>query len=557
MSETAPELFVAAQNEMLQGRYENAIAFAKRGIALDPRNATALHGVAVLCFQSNKWEDAAEYSFRACVEQMSKHNIAVLFEISKYKAGYQLARDRLLKLLEIYPDSIPVLRTLGALYERTGYRSLAKKYFEIAVLKSRDVEQFLQYGKLFPFQDAGLLFNTLSRIPPTDAASPQDRVTYEMEMVTRKEHAERAARGMGIMAASVDELFFNFARNEGNAVELLVDPLLARHPNEAFLHYAKASCLIIRKEYEQADKYFKYLAQKKPDHLYANVSFSEAFYQDLVNQNEDAVFGTLPDLVTIKKTEFKDGPIIFLSSDFNYYENFARPMLTSIERMSPHTQVHLHIINLPEQQITSVLEFCKRLETLNLAITAEHASVSTREYYHAIRFVRFYQLLKRYQLPLVVMDVDAILHRDIRPELEAFGDADIALSAHTGMWPVWNQFRAGIVGIKPTTSGLQYSRLIALYILFFYAKDQLRWGIDQAALYIIYTFMLNHNIAPAIKLWGDQIMAGDCDDSAVIWCKSGNAKFEQTKALDGESAEMDSPYIKYMQALDDLGYGFE
>src|SRR5581483_7209710 len=101
-----------------------------------------------------------------------------------------------------------------------------------------------------------------------------------------------------------------------------------------------------------------------------------------------------------------------------------------------------------DAQIQAAVQFKQEVPSLRVAISAEQpwiqnqGKAAARAYYHAIRFIRFYQHSRAYRGPLWLMDVDALFNRDPSSMYSRLEGADIAIRVRPGRLEPWNQFNA-------------------------------------------------------------------------------------------------------------------
>jgi tetratricopeptide (TPR) repeat protein len=549
-------MLATAQSKLNAGKLDEALDWAGKILDLQPTNVGILTVAAKIAFQLGRFEAAADFAGRAYEYAPSVESGLVAAETYKRIRRYDDARDLYVKALQAAPQHEQGLAGLADLYERAGYRSLAIETYERCLGVKFAIENYHQYSKLLPYRQSPRLYQTLLKAGPQTQVSSGRRILYAVELAIQKERNERFARGLPQTATSLDELFFKFAVAERDAAEQCVDQILAQEPTLEVAQFIKASSLVMRGRAREAEAYFRSIEANNPTHLAANVVYDEPFYKRLEAASDDELFGALPAVTDVVAMPAGDGPIYFVSCDYNYFLNFARPMLSSINTVSPQSNVHVHIIATGENDLGAVTAFCASLKQLRTAISVEIAPETTREYYHAIRFVRLYQYLQRYRQAMCILDVDALLHQDLRPILSSLGEVDVGLTAHTGIWAPWNQFRAGVVALMPTLGGVGYARLVAAYIAAFLRQKKVRWGVDQVALYAVYLFLADQRRAPRIKLLDGLMLDSECVDGGVIWCNSGTSKFERPIKLRNEPTSPDSPQVKYCDALDRLGYAF-
>lgn len=158
-----------------------------------------------------------------------------------------------------------------------------------------------------------------------------------------------------------------------------------------------------------------------------------------------------------------------------------------------------------------------------------------RTTYHAVRFILFYQFLKRARGALWMMDVDALFNRSPGELFASIGDKDCAFRIRPGRIEPWNQFSAGIVG--STKNALPYFKAIAQYLTA--TKDRWFWGIDQFAMYAAY-----QHVKPSISFLDDKVFNLDCTPEGVVWILGGSDKF---KMLDGQEFDPSIPQGRYAE----------
>lgn len=551
MNDSTDGLIRKAYKDVQTGRYAEAEAAIRAILDKEPRNAWAFNIASRLECRRGNFDAAVNYALKACQEQPTADHVVVLAMAFAWKQDYAAARNNYRVVLEKFPQHYECLIGLAELYALTGYQSLAIRYFDQALAQDRfhPIALFLEYAKLFPCERApDLLATFMKLLPQATAASPEEHLRYQMEYVVRKEDAARAERGIGCLARGADDLFFCFAQQERDAFEAIVDTMLAKHPDLALVYEAKIFCLVSRGQRKEAIGSIRALAEAEPRGMWPCVIFDDGFYQSLEKQDDAALFGALPDMIDVTCQAFAEVPIMFLSCDYRFFTHFARAFLASINAVHPRAQVHVHVMDAPDDKIAEIAAFCAGLTSLTVAVSIERTPMPAPVYYHAIRFIRQYQLLKRYGKPVWVLDVDALLNRDLKQVMEATAAVDIAGTAHAGSWHPWIQFRAGFVAVNATDRGFAFSRLVAAYIADCHAKDKLRWGIDQMALYGVYAFLKEQGRAPALRFFDERVLDTEYRDDGILWIDGGKKKFMQISALDGEDGSPDLPLVRYRQA---------
>jgi hypothetical protein len=269
------------------------------------------------------------------------------------------------------------------------------------------------------------------------------------------------------------------------------------------------------------------------------------------------ILAKLPPLLDVMPAVFNDDPVIYLSCNYSYFVSFAMPMISSLADKGPGAQLHMHIMDAADEQLRQATAFFRGLPSLTIALSAERPDVENqglhvaRAYYHAVRFIRYYQHLVRYKRTLWLMDVDALIHRDPRELYCMLGDKDAAMRARAGRFEPWNQFNACVVAATPSAVSILYFRLIAAYIAHFHQKNGLRWGIDQFAMYGVFEYLRDGGRAPTLSLLNDRAIDYAYLEDGIIWCNSGKNKFAHMKRNPDGSLVIDDPdRAKYIQLFD-------
>src|SRR5690606_1109124 len=123
------------------------------------------------------------------------------------------------------------------------------------------------------------------------------------------------------------------------------------------------------------------------------------FHRGLEESSDARLFGHLPPVTDVTTAAFPKENVIFLACDAAYFGAFGAPMLRSLAERGPGEQVHVHIMDANDTDLASIRNFCTGLRALAIGITAEQTGQraigvqAAREYYHAIRFVRYHQIL--------------------------------------------------------------------------------------------------------------------------------------------------------------------
>ncbi len=260
------------------------------------------------------------------------------------------------------------------------------------------------------------------------------------------------------------------------------------------------------------------------------MTFAPKFYADLEDMSDDDTLRALPPYEWHKPAEgmIPGEPIAFLACDLDYYRDFAVPMLRSLDTVAPNARVHVHLMMCDRSAIPDApMPVNMTVEYMEIA-DKRTASVR-RAYYHAIRFVRMWQLAKAYACPMWLMDVDALFRNDPAAMFSLLAGG-VAFRARPGRLESWNQYNASVVGISGDDVSLRWLRLIAGFITNAWKLNQLSWGIDQLAMYGAYWYLRDCGCALDVLCLGDRAVDYDYNDDGVVWQNSGQKNLGEDRA---------------------------
>jgi tetratricopeptide (TPR) repeat protein len=558
VNETTPIILSAASAAMEKGAVGEGLDMLRRLLSVEPNNSGALDLAARAHLATGQVNQALEYAQRAVNQKPLIPFVLTLAEVMRAKGDLQGAANYFAKVLEKSPSELRALNGLGDIYDVAGYRRRAKEFYKQYLANHPDgLDVAIKYSNLLSIGELTTGLEALERAKPAVTAKAKLRLGYLNHTVVYKEWAERARRSlMPYHATRMDELFFNYAANDRDEYERLADEVLLSKPNDKQATVAKAHALLSRNRRLEAEPFFKKIGEFNPNSIYDNIRFEPCFYRHLEAMDVSQIAQSLPKVTNVLPGEFAQDHVVYLSCNHSYFFDFARTMLLSINERAKGTQVHLHVMDGNDADWAKTKEFCDSLRNLKVAITAERPGLEDRDsmtarcYYHAIRFIRLYLQIKHYRKTLWLMDVDALVHQDLRPMFAAMGSADVAFRVRPGRWEPWNQFNASVLAIAPTIKGQHYLRLIAAYVANIYQNSQLRWGVDQLAMYSVYAELADQLKAPAVHILDNKAVDYEYYDDGFVWCNSGRGKFLQLKQLaKGTQTAADMDRSRYFDAL--------
>ena len=345
---------------------------------------------------------------------------------------------------------------------------------------------------------------------------------------------------------TVDDLHFRFAAGDVAEYARIAARAVAAQPTNPAAVTQHCMALFATERDARLEPFLAPVAEILKTHVWSNVRDLEGgFYERLQAMTEAEILRGLPPIEEVATGAFADAPIVYLSCDFRYFALFARPLMRSLAANSQGAQIHVHIMNAPNDQVAGAICMADALG-LRLALTreavlpADQATPSlARAYFHAVRFVRFYQHLKAYGRTLWLMDVDGLFNRSPSEMFAQLGGADVAMRVRPGRWEPWNQFNACVVAATPTQSSMDYFRLVAAYIAHFRQAGSMQWGIDQLAMYGVYRYLGARARAPIVAALDARALDYEHVEAGILWCNSGAKKFAGSELLSCRDPESD------------------
>ncbi|MBF0305577.1 MAG: tetratricopeptide repeat protein [Alphaproteobacteria bacterium] len=188
-----------------------------------------------------------------------------------------------------------------------------------------------------------------------------------------------------------------------------------------------------------------------------------------------------------------DAPLVVVSScDGGYFDRYGRRFaetLAATAGMPFH--LHLHLIGADGGRAE---ELARRAGVASLSWTtqpdqARGAGRDRSTYYACQRFLALPRLLRHYQRPVLLLDIDLVVLRPLALLLERAGAADVAAVGGTPLLEPWNQLWADVLLLRPTPATLRFVDLVARYIGHFLDEGSPRWFLDQLALFAAWRWL--------------------------------------------------------------------
>ena len=187
-----------------------------------------------------------------------------------------------------------------------------------------------------------------------------------------------------------------------------------------------------------------------------------------------------------------EGPLVFVGCDSAYLLEHGLPFAVSLDRNSPGTRLHVHLVN-PDSAAEAMLRRIDRALTgTTLTRTSESFDFTglspefTRSYCASIRFVRLFQLLRAVRRSVLLLDIDVLVRGDLRL-VKAIADGhDCAIHTRFQSRRKRERLFASVFYAEPTPATLTYLEDVATRIASMIVTRRARWYVDQCALYDAY-----------------------------------------------------------------------
>ncbi|MGE4062690.1 MAG: tetratricopeptide repeat protein [Rhodospirillaceae bacterium] len=544
---TSPDPFESAlaqaQHANQQGDWAGAETALRKCLALQPSNGIVFGYLGMSASKLGRRAEAIELFEKAV--QLGTRPIFILALADEYEAAGMLtdAWARYKKFLKYEPTHAAALMKLGGVKDRLGDKPGARECYRLAYeANPDDIMITHKYTNAIWAKDPEKALRLTERLLEVYKDDVQNLSAVLTHVICQKEWYERIKRGlMPYHCSRVDELFFDHARDYVKQLEATSSQLVAAYPESESLRLMLATARFALKDRHGAEAIIRTAVKKTKGHIYETVRFAPEFYDELRAMPDADIARGLPPRIEVTPPCPDANGVLYLSCNYTYFYAFAFPMIVSLRERSPATPVHVHIMDADQEQTDFALAVLQRLTPLKFALSVERPrlkpnSSQAKCYYHAVRFIRYYEHLKLYGCPLWLMDVDAVINRDLKDLFAEIGSCDAAMRIRPGRLEPWNQFNACMVAASQSTTSIEYFRLIAAYIAHFQQNNSLRWGIDQLAMYGVYADMEDRGTAPSLCLLGEREVDYDYREDGFVWCNSGAGKFKHLERISNPKA---------------------
>jgi len=533
------ELMGDGDAALKSGNLAEAEKLYRAALALTPEDPVAAHQLAFVLFHTSRQQEASEILIAAVGRGALPASVMLLGEIFQ-ATGRDTDAARCYEIvLKREPANYDVLMKLGALRSNGGDKAAAADIYRRALAaRPNDFAATEKYTDAIWDTDRDTCVALRERLLASSGDNLARRIEALRLLICNKEWAARINHGqMPYHASSLNELFFHYAADNLKDLAASSAAFLEAHPNNVSARVTLATARFCLGDRHGAEAEYGMVAKALEGKIHENMRFAPTFYDELRQFTPDDLVRDLPPLLNLTPPAVSAKGVLYLSCNFLYFHAFALPMVVSLRERSPQTPVHVHIMDADDTQASFAKAFLEKLSPLKFALSVERPGLENapkmeaRCYYHAVRFIRLFQHMETYKSPLWLMDVDAVINRDLTGLFAMLDDREVAMRVRPGRFEPWNQFNACVVGAGTSAASREYFRLLAAYVAYFHRQKRLRWGIDQLAMYGVFADMQDRGQAPSVALLGEREVDYDYQESGYVWCNSGAGKFQHLARL--------------------------
>lgn len=309
-------------------------------------------------------------------------------------------------------------------------------------------------------------------------------------LVRMREKQARAAAGLHpTNADTADGLFFQFAREELAALANEAIAFLQSNPTSFVAAVLLAEAYVAVGAFSQAERVFAKLRRGSGENIALVTNFDRAFHAGLADEaNRSAA--RLPPVLAIREIPPDARQIVLTAADYPYFERFGWDFVDSFAKHNgPEIWLSLHIFDLTPEESAEVSRRLQAYPSLRWGLSTEWTGLRggegprAKEYYHAVRYLRFWQLLASRDASVWIVDTDTTFGGPVTGLFGYLGGNDLALYLSPGRFEVRNKIMALSTGAANTQAARDYFRRVAGYVGHYQNEGRLFWGIDQIALF--------------------------------------------------------------------------
>ena len=499
-----------------------------RAVLVDePENPNALHLLGVVYRQRGQPETAATLITQAlqyapALADAHANLGNVYSDMRLFESAVQ-AYEHARTLGSRGPDNdrrlVAALEAAASVHLAEGRREQARHWLERALVEAPDRVEVIQ--ALLPYYVEEDRLHALTMAARAWRLRP-DRGSFRLVWDLCNRAGEDLELARAHLAAQPDDAFRMIA--VGNALrrsrrgweaEALYRTARELEPGMPFASM-RLACLMLEQGRVEAAEHCLRAAERGDPGRIRTMQFSSAFFRKLARRPLP-----LPPAGFVPPSP-AEGIVIFAACDGAYFERFASALLHSAERNSglghrgtastAHTTLpeagdaagqtaatragaatpcryHLHVVNPPPDARERIEAHRAMLGDVAIALTTETIDTANwdderrRTWFACARFRLLPHLMEAYAAPILMLDADMLVLRDLRGLIEMASGGDVAaVATERHVCEPWNWFWADVVFFNATPRALSFADLVARYVEHHLQAAEAHWFLDQIAL---------------------------------------------------------------------------
>ena len=505
-------------------------------LAAQPNDPAILRLMASLLVRQNRPREALPIVQRYANAEPSADSLTFLSDLHYRLNAFTDYEITLARLIRMNAATSVQLRQLAKVKMVAGKIEEAQEVLRQALIRAPDdVDVMGAYGDSVagtPARAAAAFEAMLSGV-----ANTPDRTSFLIKRITlHQARANRIRDGLDPdVAASWQEVC---AWPDQPGLARLHQALLAEITNGAARGgaYLDLACVALaHQKWDFAEVALAHMRRGMRDPVADCATFGSVIHGQLEQLSDEALLAGLAPVRHVFRLSPQSPATMFLASDYGYFKRFTVPYVRSLEDAGVRADVQIHLLDGDTAQWAAAAAELAFARTVHIGMSAEASGalaqgiLKARVYYHAVRFIRLYQEVKRTGRATWLLDADVNFVGTPLPTFKAFKDFDVALRGNpTWFEPTW-KFAAACVGIAPSALGLEYARRVAAYIAYWRSNDRWTWGVDQIALYACYARMCELGRQPATQFLGRDVFASPGDAGGVFQFPGGLRKYASAR----------------------------
>lgn len=243
---------------------------------------------------------------------------------------------------------------------------------------------------------------------------------------------------------------------------------------------------------------------------------------------------------SIFKTEPQKGEAasIFTACDSNYFLKYALSFVGSFSDYTQDSPIHIHIYNPNHSALALARKLNQNYSKFSWSYDDTDLSNLRRAdeaiYYCSVRFIRFYEFIRRTGTPCLCLDVDSLCNRSADVLMELLKSNDLAFHARFHKIGHDTKLLAGTLFVGMSNLGLSFAKNLNDKLSYMIEHGYFVDKVDQVIIYECYKEIRLYDNEIRFQHLGLPFIDTEFRDNSVIWYPKGETKNQE----------------KYMKVLD-------